>query len=240
MRPAPCLTSCVRTVAALVSAGALTISLAACSSGSNSSAPPATAATTTSTTASTTTSTTSGASTTSAPTSTAPPTSATPTTAFADECTADELGVTLGRSGAAAGTAYAAIVFTNRGSRTCAMRGYPGVSYVDASGTQIGVAARRDPNPPETTVSLAPGAAAHALFGTAQAANYPPDACGSSIVPAAVHVYPPDSTTAIDVSTGYANAGAHDVAGGVCTNDVGQLSIQSVAAGADTGAGTGP
>ena len=45
-------------------------------------------------------------------------------------CHFSQLGVRLGEHNGAAGTEYVAIVFTNRGSTSCSLRGYPGLSSV--------------------------------------------------------------------------------------------------------------
>jgi hypothetical protein len=207
--------------------GALTLALAACSSGSDSASPPGTSAgtsTTSVTTTPTTTSSTTGSSSTAAPTSGAPPTSATPTTAIKDECTADQLTVTLSSSGIAAGTQYYAIVFTNRSAQRCVMQGFPGASFVDANGAQIGRAAgRQTGSDPITSVALDPGAAAHATLLFSQTGYQGSPECGPVRDATSLRVYVPDSTTAIDLPW----------AAQVCTGDVAELSIQQVSPGAE-------
>lgn len=114
------------------------------------------------------------------------------------ECTTASLRVTIGHGGAAAGTAYANIDFTNTSSTTCFLVGYPGVSLVSAgsnAGSQIGADAKRDPTVPSRVITLPPGRTAHALFAVIDALNYPPTLCQ----PVKAHwlkVFPPDQTSA--------------------------------------------
>lgn len=68
------------------------------------------------------------------------------------------------------------------------MQGYPGVSFVDAAGTQIGAAADRDGSG-AVAVTLAPGASATATLQQTNAQNYGAD-CGLTTA-SGVRVYPP-------------------------------------------------
>jgi hypothetical protein len=201
--------------------------LTGCSSGSESGTPPGSAAgTTTSSAAPTTTSTTSSGSSTSAPTTAATtsvaPTSAGPTTAVEDECTAEALDVTVTSGGSAAGTSYSTIIFTNRSPSRCVMQGFPGVSFLDAGGTQIGLAAGRDTVAPVVAVPLGPGASAHARLGVSETGFQGTPACGPTVAATTVRIYAPDSTTAVDLPA----------AGQMCTGAVAQVNVQAVAAGA--------
>jgi hypothetical protein len=112
----------------------------------------------------------------------------------AQPCHAASLRVHLGRSEGAAGTVYIAIVFTNTGSVRCTLRGYPGVSSYGPAGRQIGAPARRLPVA-LTTVVLAPRASASAVYGQAQALNYPRASC-HPVRAAGLRVYPPNETNA--------------------------------------------
>jgi len=110
-------------------------------------------------------------------------------------CRADQIGLRLGAAEGAAGTTYYALVFTNRGTTSCSLRGYPGVSSVSASaGRQIGAAARRSPAT-VVTVVLRPGAAASAAYGQAQALNYPRSRC-HPVSARGLRVYAPNQTRA--------------------------------------------
>jgi len=104
--------------------------------------------------------------------------------------------VDTSEGGAAAGSVYVPIDFTNTTGSTCTLFGYPGVSFVTSpSGSELGRAATRV-QPTATLVTLAPGGVAHAILRVAQAGNYSPSAC----VPVTAHwlrIYPPNQFTAI-------------------------------------------
>jgi hypothetical protein len=73
------------------------------------------------------------------------------------------------------------------------MAGFPGVSYVDAAGTQIGAPAER--GGPGPSFTLQPGASATAVLQQINAGAYGA-ACG--ITPAAgVRIYPPGATDSL-------------------------------------------
>lgn len=80
-------------------------------------------------------------------------------------CTAAATQVWLGdgEGGGTAGTTFYPLEFSNVGHRTCSLFGYPGVSAFGSHG-QIGPAADRNRSS-HTTVTLAPGATAHAILG---------------------------------------------------------------------------
>jgi len=101
------------------------------------------------------------------------------------------------RGGAAAGTNYVALEFTNTSGHSCDMYGFPGVSFVTGNpGSQIGAPASRQTTFGPETVTLASGATAHAWLGVVDAGNFSPSACG----PVTAHwlkIYPPDQYTAL-------------------------------------------
>jgi hypothetical protein len=134
------------------------------------------------------------------------------------------LRISLGNGGAAAGTDFTIIDFTNSGAMSCTLYGYPGVSLTNSSGAQIGAAATRNPSTPVTRVTLAPGAKANAEVGIANAENYPTANC-KPVSSSRLKVYPPGQTAAIEASfstTGCTVSSAH------------QLSVSAVSAGAGT------
>lgn len=96
-------------------------------------------------------------------------------------CAASGLKVTVDASaaGAAAGSTYYPIDFTNASSSSCRLDGYPVAWFATSAGQRIGTAAAPDrsatarPRP----VSLRPGATAHAWLRIADAANYPVTSC---------------------------------------------------------------
>jgi hypothetical protein len=102
--------------------------------------------------------------------------------------------VKLGASQGAAGSTYTVIDFTNIGTATCTLYGYPGVSLQTARPRhQIGKPAKENPATPRQLVTLQPQAAANALLRIVEAGNYPAGVCG----PMTAHylqVYPPNQT----------------------------------------------
>jgi len=113
-----------------------------------------------------------------------------PTAAASNECKVADLSLSLGGGDAAAGTSYRALVFTNKGSRTCTIQGFPGVSYVAGDdGHQVGPAAYRTGSK-GPVVTLKPGANAFAEVGFVQVGNYDPAVCKPTEV-RGLRVYPP-------------------------------------------------
>lgn len=80
-------------------------------------------------------------------------------------CTTTELGVWVAfdQGQGAAGPDYWPLEFTNLGTRTCSLYGYPGVSATGRTGVQLGDAAGRDPGV-KGTVLLGAGQTAHAVL----------------------------------------------------------------------------
>jgi hypothetical protein len=119
-----------------------------------------------------------------------------PTTTVAagpQPCRSASLAVTLGRTDGAAGNQYTPIVFTNEGAAACTLDGHPGVSFLDASGAQVGDSAvRTDVATP--TVTLAPGGQAHATMDYHDPGLY--DDCAPRAT-TTLRVYPPDETVPI-------------------------------------------
>jgi uncharacterized protein DUF4232 len=108
-----------------------------------------------------------------------------------------EIWLGVGPGGAAAGSTYLPIEFTNTGHTSCTLYGYPGVSA--RSSSQLGSAAGRDPQVASRTVTLAPGATAHTVLQVTDVANYPPATCGPTTA-SALRVYPPGSLTSEDIA----------------------------------------
>jgi hypothetical protein len=108
-------------------------------------------------------------------------------------CAASGLDVWLNTQGnGAAGTIYYYLQFTNLSGSSCTLFGFPGVSGVNLSGTQLGSAASRDGTTPHT-VTLANGATAQALLGIVQVGNFPASQC-HPVTAAGLRVYPPGQT----------------------------------------------
>jgi hypothetical protein len=101
-----------------------------------------------------------------------------------------DLKLSFGGGDSAAGTAYRALVFTNKGSRTCTIQGFPGVSYVTGDdGHQVGPAAYRT-GEKGPVVTLKPGGAAFSDIGFVQVRNFDPAVCKPTEV-RGLRIYPP-------------------------------------------------
>lgn len=118
-------------------------------------------------------------------------------------CLASQLTTTLGPgSGSGAGHSYPVLVLTNKGATSCTVRGYPGVSFVgNGNGTQLGAPAVREAaGIPIATVTIAPGASAHAQLSITMAGNYDATLCKPKAADG-LRVYPPDETHSIFLAT---------------------------------------
>jgi hypothetical protein len=105
--------------------------------------------------------------------------------------TAELAGSILGSEGAA-GTVYLDLALTNTSGESCTVRGFPGVSFVDAQGGQLGAAADRNGAAGES-ISLAPGQQAVAMLGVTQPGVLPGCDAGQTTQPASLLIYPPDN-----------------------------------------------
>jgi Domain of unknown function (DUF4232) len=125
-------------------------------------------------------------------------TSAPPTTpAGPAACATRDLKVKLGLGQGTAGSTYTNIDFTNIGTVTCTLYGYPGISLAGGSPiAQMGQAADEDPATPRELITLAPGAVANALLKIVDAGNFPPALChpASSTF---LQIFPPNQTTPV-------------------------------------------
>lgn len=130
--------------------------------------------------------------------SAAPSVSMRPSAPATPRCHTADLSLSLGNSNAAAGTSYTALIFTNKSGHTCTLSGYPGLSSVSASGSQVGKAAERSSAASVSLVTLASGQAAHATFGHASDTSASNPGCSTQA--ASLKVYPPDETSALTVA----------------------------------------
>jgi hypothetical protein len=122
----------------------------------------------------------------------------------AGQCADDALEVTVQPSpdGGSAGHVNSIVVFTNTGSASCELRGAPGVSVVDANGTQLGEAAEQVEDDAPPTITLAPGGTAVAALSSVNiGTDGGPlgDKC-PTVAGAGYVVYPPHSFTPFEVS----------------------------------------
>jgi hypothetical protein len=108
-------------------------------------------------------------------------------------CATSGLDIWLNTQGnGAAGTTYFHLEITNLSGSTCTLFGYPGVSGVTLTGTQLGSAANRNGQTPHT-VTLTNGDTVHALLAIHEAGAFPPPQC-HMVTAAGLRVYPPNQT----------------------------------------------
>lgn len=138
-------------------------------------------------------------------------------------CLTSGLKVATGTAGAAAGSLYQQIDFTNTSGRTCTLYGYPGVALTTSTtpGSQVGAAATRSAAKPKAVITLAAGATASATLQITQVLNYPTSSCGP-VSSRYLQVYPPGQTAAVYLP--YQGKG--------CTKPVFVLGITTVVSGA--------
>jgi len=118
------------------------------------------------------------------------------------QCTSGHLAASLSPGdGGAAGSRLPYIVFTNTGTASCTLQGWPGVSFVgNGDGTQLGAAAELDRTSARATVTLAPGASAHAPLRIVVAENYPAQTCQPTVANG-LRIYPPGETHSLFIAT---------------------------------------
>ncbi|HEX8752728.1 MAG TPA: DUF4232 domain-containing protein [Solirubrobacterales bacterium] len=126
----------------------------------------------------------------------APGATATPATASATpKCTTSLLDVWLDNSegGGTAGSFYYKLAFTNFSSRTCTLRGAPGVVAADVHGHPVGSPAGTTSGGP--TVRLRPGATATAVLRAVDPGVFTPSEC-QPVLAAGLCVKPPGQSAA--------------------------------------------
>jgi hypothetical protein len=104
----------------------------------------------------------------------------------------------LGIGQGTAGTSYQVLVLTNNGSSACTLFGYPGVSFLDASGAIVGKPSSRDKGAVHTITLAANGGQANALSRLPDTGNFSPSACLPKTAKK-IRVYPPGQTVALIV-----------------------------------------
>ncbi|MFF4648625.1 DUF4232 domain-containing protein [Streptomyces sp. NPDC001380] len=113
-------------------------------------------------------------------------------------CTTGSLHLSMGRQDPGAGQLYQPIRFTNTGTRSCALRGYPGVSVLDAARRPIGALATRS-GAGYGTVTVRPGRTVTAVLHTTNGPIGGPCRPTGSYL----RVYPPGSYRSVLVPTRY-------------------------------------
>lgn len=132
-------------------------------------------------------------------------TGASPTTrpAGTPRCTAATLNLTLREDGAAAGSLYRDVVFTNSGSTACVIAGYPAVSFLTGQGGQSVGAPAKTTGAAGAELTLAPGQSGYATVQQANSGNYDPGTCQPKAVGGFLVAAPGDSaTTYLPISAG--------------------------------------
>jgi hypothetical protein len=114
-------------------------------------------------------------------------------------CTTSGLAVALGSGSGAAGSSYYPLTFTNRSGHSCTIGGYPGVSAIGPTGSQLGSPAGRDTTNPAKTITLANGGTATATLQVADVGNYTPSTCQPTTA-ASLRVFPPNQTQSTTVA----------------------------------------
>ncbi|WP_462183663.1 DUF4232 domain-containing protein [Frankia sp. AgKG'84/4] len=110
-------------------------------------------------------------------------------------CPTSHLSVRSADGEGAAGSTYEKLVLTNTGVTSCLLRGFPGVSYVDEAGRQVGAPATRT-GAAGAAVRLAPGASATATLRTVHPGIQQGCEQASQTAPVvALRIYPPANTT---------------------------------------------
>ena len=141
-------------------------------------------------------------------------------------CATRDLKATVGIAQGAAGSVYQVIDFTNIGTASCSLYGYPGIALAGGSPvTQIGAAASRSPQAGPALVTLKPGAVGNTLLRITQAQNYPTSKC-SPMASTYLQIYPPNQTTPIYL--GYKSTGCS-------ATGVNLLTVSVVQSGAGSG-----
>ncbi|MFI8850832.1 DUF4232 domain-containing protein [Streptomyces sp. 891-h] len=114
--------------------------------------------------------------------------------ASGSRCRTGDLKASFGPNHPGAGQENFALVLTNRSDRTCTVRGYPGLAFVNSSGEQVSF----DPNRTGgevRTVTLSPGKSAWASlsFTNPEVTNV------TTVTPSAAKVTPPDERASLRV-----------------------------------------
>jgi hypothetical protein len=110
-------------------------------------------------------------------------------------CHTSELRASVGADHPGAGQSNFALVLTNASRRTCTLRGFPGVAFVNGTGQAVTPDPERATGEKQQTVSLTPGAGAWSAMTYAN-----PAITGvTTVTPVALLVTPPDETVPLSV-----------------------------------------
>jgi hypothetical protein len=113
-------------------------------------------------------------------------------------CHSSDLKATIafGDGSASAGHQTGALLLENTSSRTCTVRGYPGVSFVDGDGHRLGQPAKRMTGQRIQTLTLDHGHSAAAELTLTDVDVYDRSSC-RPVDATGLRIYPPDETAAL-------------------------------------------
>jgi hypothetical protein len=121
------------------------------------------------------------------------------TTAQVPACATSQLHIWYGvPDGVAMGNSFIPFEFSNIGTTTCSLYGFPGVSAIAANGRQLDSPAAWEGVIAPRAVVLTPGATAHVVLDILTVENYPTDTCEPTKADA-LRFYPPNQKTYIDM-----------------------------------------
>ena len=123
-------------------------------------------------------------------------TSTTTASAVGPQCSFNDLTVSVGPADGAAGHTYFPLDFLNTGAAACTLYGFPGVSFLNASGATIGSITSREGNESPATVTVSPDGFAVASLAVTDP-GIPP--CAASSIASFVRVYPPGSFSSFSI-----------------------------------------
>jgi hypothetical protein len=123
-------------------------------------------------------------------------TSGSATTVASNRCHTSQLSADVGPTQGAAGNLYTPVELTNKGTTSCVIDGFPGVSLLDNGGQPIRTPATRDTSRTASSVTLGPGAIASSTIHTNDA-GIAPGGCWPAST--SLRIYPPDETASLVV-----------------------------------------
>lgn len=116
----------------------------------------------------------------------------------ATACTFTNLSMSVGLADGTAGTIYQHMVFTNKGTTSCTIAGYPAAFLLDASNAVLGSGAVPMTTFTPSVITLNPGAKAYTAVGFPEAGNFPTGGCTANAT--TIRIYLPGSTSYLDAA----------------------------------------
>lgn len=113
----------------------------------------------------------------------------------APTCLSRQLSLSTGTQEGTAGSTYATFYLTNTTTTPCSVRGFPGVSLLDASGNIVGQPATQDGSE-GPSVRLSPGQRARLILRVGTATR---TGCDVPRPSSQIQVYPPDQTVPLRI-----------------------------------------